>query len=418
MKPHSYREVVPRSERHDVYVTCVARAPIPHEAALAEFFEELTAVADKDGIAVLQMKIYGLCAWRNVILDAARDAFQQRGLDPDFPMTFLQGAPCTGGVLAGVQLVGTIPLGKQTARVEPIRHQGTSIGRQLCAPGYRMLFLAGISGFESVSNDSAEKQARRMFRNAAALLQAQGLSPRHIVRTWIYLPRLLHWYGDFNGVRNACFREFGIIDDHGKGRLPASTGIQGARQSGEECFMDLLAIDGASDAAPVATAMRNVRQNEASEYGSAFSRGIAVRTDSPPTLYVSGTASIDARGDTVYPGDEQGQIVETLLNVAALLDGHKARLHDIRQATAYCKDERTYRVFERVVKLLDLTDIPFVPVLADICREELLFEIDCVAVAAPSENGGDGGMTFNEIRPSLRETATGLHGCNVSDDAD
>ena len=154
--------------------------------------------------------------------------------------------------------------------------------------------------------------------------------------------------------------------------------------------MDLLAIESTSGSAPVAMPMQNGRQNEASEYGSSFSRGMAVYSDAPPTLYVSGTASIDAAGRTVYRDDAQGQIVETLMNVAALLEVHAATLHDIRQATAYCKDERTYRVFERVVSLLGLTGVPFVPVLADVCRDELLFEIDCVAVAATPETAAPG----------------------------
>jgi enamine deaminase RidA (YjgF/YER057c/UK114 family) len=387
MKPQSYRHVVPRAGRYDVYVTCVASSPISDGVALGEFFDEVAAAAGGDGMKVLQGKIYGLCARRGAILQAAQSAFEHRGLDPDFPTTFLEGAPCGGGVLAGAQIVGTIPAAHMERRVEvdTIRHQGTVVGRSMRAAGYRMVFLSGITGGDS-SHESAAVQAQQMFRNAAALLQRQDLSPRHIIRTWIYLPHLLRWYGEFNRVRTACFRELGIIDDHGKGLLPASTGIQGERADGEECFMDLLAIESMSGSAPVAIPMRNVRQNEASEYGSSFSRGMAVYTDAPPTLYVSGTASIDPSGRTVYHGDPQGQIVETLLNVAALLDVHAATLRDIRQATAYCKDERTYRVFERVVSLLGLTGVPFVPVIADVCRDELLFEIDCIAVAAAPES--------------------------------
>ncbi len=43
--------------------------------------------------------------------------------------------------------------------------------------------------------------------------------------------------------------------------------------------------------------------------------------------------------------------------------------------------------FERIVDHLDMKDIPFVPVLADVCRDELLFEMDSVAVPHGTAEG-------------------------------
>ncbi|MHC5010849.1 MAG: RidA family protein, partial [Planctomycetota bacterium] len=186
---------------------------------------------------------------------------------------------------------------------------------------------------------------------------------------------------EFNRVRTACFKQWGLIHPEREGVLPASTGIQGRRHPGEECFMDVFALarkDGGRDGIEP---MHNTRQNEAYEYGSSFCRGMTVSLDGPATHYVSGTASIDPLGRTVYHGDHQGQVVETLLDVHALLGGSDAAFRDICQATAYCKEERDYRTFLRMLEFMDWKDMPVIPVYADVCRDELLFEMDAIAVA-------------------------------------
>ena len=126
--------------------------------------------------------------------------------------------------------------------------------------------------------------------------------------------------------------------------------------------------------------MRNTEQNEAYEYGSSFCRGMAVGHDGPPALYVSGTASINTRGQTVYHGDHQGQVAETLLDIHALLETCGAGFRDVCQATAYCKGEHDYDQFRRFLRFMDWTDMPVIPVYADVCRDELLFEMDAIGI--------------------------------------
>ena len=50
------------------------------------------------------------------------------------------------------------------------------------------------------------------------------------------------------------------------------------------------------------------------------------------------------------------------------------------QATAFLKNPCDARAFERVVERSGLKDAPLVTTVADVCREDLLFEIDAVAV--------------------------------------
>ncbi|MBI4953421.1 MAG: hypothetical protein HY908_15430 [Myxococcales bacterium] len=378
MTHRTYLKAVKRAGYTDAYLSVVPTAPVQGDAALSELFLDVAAAAARSRVQILQEKVFGVCADASAILAARARAFAQHGLDFECPPTFVDGAPCIGGQLAGVQIVG-VTSDSPEARVTPLHHRGARVGRELRIPAARLLFYGGVSGWAPEGPRGVADQADRMFENARALLEDQGLTCKHIVRTWIYMPRLLAWYGEFNRVRTACFRRFGIIGPDGPGILPASTGIQGKRRADEECYMDVLAI--ANDAARYRVVpMRNSRQNEAYEYGSSFSRGMATGDDDRPTLWLSGTASINEQGKTTHHGDEQGQVLETLLSIAPLLESHGAKLRDLCQATAYCRDHATYRVFERIVAHLDLNDIPFVPVIADVCRDELLFEVDSVAV--------------------------------------
>lgn len=382
-----YVETVEHADWDDLYLTWVAPGPIAGPADLREPFERVAVALSERGGHILQEKIYGLHSEEESILQARREAFEARSVQPEVAPTFIEGAPCVGGPLAGLQLVAAAPKSDR-ASVDTVRSAGRAVGRELTAASHRIIFFSGVSGFESRRERCVGAQAGWMFRNARALLESQGMRPEHVLRTWIYLPRILDWYGEFNRVRTGCFTDFGILDEEGRGVLPASTGIQGRRTEGEECFMDVLAVAREDGSCAQATPIRNARQNEACDYGSSFSRGMTLALDERPTLYVSGTASINGEGATVYHGDSQGQVTETLLDVASLLESRGAELRDIRHATAYCKRGVDYETFRRVVGLLGLEDVPFVPVRADVCRDELLFEIDAIAVPQQPSAGG------------------------------
>ena len=97
-------------------------------------------------------------------------------------------------------------------------------------------------------------------------------------------------------------------------------------------------------------------------------------------VFVSGTASIDDRGETVHAGDFETQTLFTLEAVQALLQGTGASLSDVQQATAFIKNPCDGRAFERIVERAGLSALPLVTTVADVCRDELLFEIDVTAV--------------------------------------
>src|SRR5271157_2441822 len=77
--------------------------------------------------------------------------------------------------------------------------------------------------------------------------------------------------------------------------------------------------------------------DEAPDYGSSFSRGLRLDIGNVVILLISGTASIDERGDTVHVGDFRGQCRRTYHNITGLLESEGATWKDIVRTTCYLR---------------------------------------------------------------------------------
>lgn len=168
--------------------------------------------------------------------------------------------------------------------------------------------------------------------------------------------------------------------------IPASTGIRGRNARGHCCTLDLIAAHPLADHELSVERLRNPLQNEAPEYGSSFSRGLSVATDRCRYFLVSGTASIDEAGRTVHPGDFDCQAKRTLDNVESLLASGGAVFDDICQASAFVKRPEDVQRMQRILEQRGLQDLPLVCTIDDVCRDDLLVEIDATAaIPRPSE---------------------------------
>lgn len=127
--------------------------------------------------------------------------------------------------------------------------------------------------------------------------------------------------------------------------------------------------------------------NEASEYGSAFPRGLRVDLPGGIThLLISGTASVGPHGETLYPGDFRAQCWRTYHNITKLLESEGATWHDVVRTTCYIRDiERDYTEFNNIrnefFRALGLDPFPAsTGIQARICRSDLLIEIEVLAI--------------------------------------
>jgi len=289
-------------------------------------------------------------------------------LDDGVPPSLLCCRPGRTGMLAGVA-VHAVACDSPARLVEVA---GQPRGRIVRTTGCT---YAAVSGLSMPSAPGRQAQARAMLTEAEKALETLGGDFLSVPRTWMWLGDILAWYDAFNSVRNSFFTERGILRPDGSAFMPASTGIGLGPADGAGCSMDLVAV--IDPAGTIQRLSAGGRQHCAYEYGSAFSRASRAPTPGGTTVYVSGTASIDESGATTHIGDAPGQIETTIENVRAVLRDMNTGDDDVVQAIAYCKTPDVERDFDEFRRRLDW---PWITCVCDICRHDLLFEIEATAM--------------------------------------
>ena len=187
-------------------------------------------------------------------------------------------------------------------------------------------------------------------------------------------------YDEFNISRNEFFTRENVQ------RLPASTGIRsGLHPQGTLCAMDLYTLLD-PDKARIEI-MHTPTLNEAPDYGSSFSRGMQVVLPDKRILFISGTASVDERGETIHVNDIRKQVERMLLNVRELLKPHGATFADVAQVITYLKSREHLDLFLKIWEEWGLAGLPNSFVEAGVCRPDLLCELEAIAIRP--RNGGD-----------------------------
>ncbi len=363
------------------FITVPASSTLSAPVSAGELFGRAAAGLLRGSVAPIQEKIYGRVSAKNDILETRRRVYRERGIDPDLPCMFIEGEPLGQRPLSGVQIWGLGASGCSDP-VRTVSFPDGVVGRAFSVDGLDLLYLSALDGVPRGYGDAgtATAQAREMFVRAKRALSKEGMGFTHVARTWIYLRRILDRYGVFNEVRTDFFSKTGLRDYQGTPFFPASTGIQGCTGA-EECLMDLLAVsEGGRPSERLAPIRATSRQNEANAYGSAFSRGATLELRDRTLVFVSGTASINASGTTIHLDDPEEQCIETLENVGALLADQGGSLADVVMATLFCKSPEVEPAYRRAKEKMNAPSFPTLTMLADVCRDDLLVEIEALAV--------------------------------------
>ena len=238
-------------------------------------------------------------------------------------------------------------------------------------------------GLAFTQSDHSFGQTIELFESYLGYLQQQGLTlADHVIRTWFYVKDVDSNYAGLVTARNEVFLQQGLTSQT---HYIASTGIEGAHANPTcKVMLDAYAVKGIR---PEQIRYLNALDylGYTHDYGVAFERATEVSYAGRKHIFISGTASIDPKGQIVHPNDVALQLERVLQNINALLRQANATLTDLKQCTVYIRDSAD-GAFIQAQMSRALPQTPFVVVTAPVCRPGWLIEIEgiaCVSHCAP-----------------------------------
>jgi enamine deaminase RidA (YjgF/YER057c/UK114 family) len=353
-------ESTPASELHLTLMPQANETP----AALVGRLTQVLGVWDA---TMVQLTAFGS-------LDAhqpVREALKQTSSLPVFPLTWVEGRSCTNHPIAGMQVHGVIGAKVQTEEIQS--------GAVTCVWDDATATHCVLNGIlPPCPTANALPQAAQTLENLQASLARTGMTMKDVARTWFYLDDILSWYGDFNRARNDFFARCELRP----GSIPASTGVSGRNSAGSALTAAAWAVRAHEAGARSIQVVPSPRQCPAPAYGSAFSRAVEIHSSGFRQLLVSGTASIAPDGRTEHVGDGQRQIELSMQVVQDILESRSMSFADVSRATAYFKFPADVAAWEDWRDQHKHQTLPAVCTCCDICRDDLLFEIELDAIRA------------------------------------
>ena len=319
----------------------------------------------------------------------------------ELPATsYIPQPPCEGKLLAiealGVgQGRGEVDIERVSEQLVIARHNGIAWAH--CAQVVPQDQAAGVY-----------QGALCAFNQIRGLFDGVNVRFDQVIRTWLYLGGIVadegptQRYKELNRARTDFFRDIPFLE----GRLPskprgpvypASTGIG---TEGRGIMMSAIAL--ATDRTDIlAVPLENPRQTAAYDYADhyspkspKFSRAMALTCGDYTTIFISGTASI-TNSETRHIGNAAAQAHETLDNIAALiseenlcghgLPGLGTTLDGLGLVRVYIKRQSDYAQIRAACEQR-LGELPTIYAVADVCRPELLVEIEGIAFSRKDSN--------------------------------
>ena len=321
-------------------------------------------------------------------------------------ISFVSQQPCSGAALAAEIWA----IGGDHVRAEQTGLTGIG-GQRAVAVSHGGLRWVWCEGSASAPAGDAYGQTLSVLGQMRAALEGAGTGFGHVVRTWFYLggitepeagsqryEHLNRSRSDFySGIRfhpsldAVLVRDQAVRDQAGRGRVfPASTGIGMAGGGLAAGCMALEFSDGETALLP----LENPLQTPAYDYhcgcsaqSPEFSRAMALLHGDTVMIWISGTASI-VRAESLHPEDVEKQTEQTIENIEKLISRENFALHGAEGAGASLSDLAAVRVYVKRPEDFDrcravcerlLSGVPAIYTVADVCRPELLVEIEAVA---------------------------------------
>lgn len=239
--------------------------------------------------------------------------------------------------------------------------------------GCRHYWLTGLS---AKGADSYEETQTLLHRYEEQLKRSGMSIAGNCLRTWFFVKDVDSNYAGLVRGRREYFEEIELTPDT---HFIASTGINGTpRNTASRVHLDALAVEGVKES-QIAYLHAPSHLNPTHEYNVTFERGTKVSYEDCCHLWISGTASIDNKGEILHEGCVLKQTERMLENVEALLQAGGAGFSDVAYMIVYLRDIADYRMVNEYLEER-FPETPKVVVHAPVCRPGWLIEMECLAV--------------------------------------
>ena len=224
---------------------------------------------------------------------------------------------------------------------------------------------------------NSEYQMRLLFNEYVMQLAEEGCKlSDNCIRTWLFVNDIDLNYGGVVRARNQVFFTQGLtVHTH----FIASTGIGGRQQDPNVLSqMDNYAIAGIQPE-QIHYLYAPTHLNRTSDYGVSFERGTYIDYADRRHVFISGTASINNKGEVMFPKDVVKQTHRMWENVEALLKEADCTYDDVMEMIVYLRDIADYQAVKELYEER-FSDKPYVITLAPVCRPGWLVEMECMAI--------------------------------------
>ena len=308
--------------------------------------------------------------WGDRLLGGA--CFATAATDDCAPPLLPVAAPPLGGTGAVAEIWGS----------DATCHVGEDGGIAYRCDGQILFGACSLAEESFAASDAAsglQQASERAYRDVIAAIDRLGFP--HLLRVWNYIPQINRETG---GVER--YRQFNVGRHAGLAATARAT-------RGDVPAACALGVDGgpltvyflAGREAPLA--IENPRQVSAYDYppqygrrSPTFARASLAQLGAQRLLFISGTASIVGHR-SVHIDDVAAQTLESLRNVAAVVDEANRRVGSECFSAAdlaykaYVRHAGDFAVVRREIEAA-LGDAPVLYLRADICRSDLLVEIE------------------------------------------
>ena len=245
--------------------------------------------------------------------------------------------------------------------------------------GYEHLWTMGMT----TSEGSSYGQTEQLLVDYEQLLETYDMTLEdNCIRTWFFVRDVDTQYKGLVVARWENFALHGLMPET---HYIASTGI-GGNPSDPKALIQLgcYALKGFKPEQQrylYATS----HLNRTSEYGVTFERGTLLKFGDRNHAIISGTASINNKGEVMHVGDIEKQTQRMWENVEKLLEEAGMTMDDAAQLIVYLRDSADYENVSRMFAE-KFPNIPTVFTLAPVCRPSWLIEMECVAIKDAENN--------------------------------